>query len=276
MAEFLLKALCLHWSLHIVLPITFIFRNSCTTSKMFGCSVQKLRNLKYLRNSFWSEWHLISRGVWSEPVLTKYLTMQLWNFYAHWSFTKILSNLFYILLIGLLWLHQVNLAPTKPWSASLHAYIVLMKSKHQWALWGLPPNFSLGSMMALKSPPTHHGLLIWLLMISMLSHRPFLSTIWHILLWCMYLHSGYPWSKELVVVHHWSNCFMVYIFPETPDFSIDITHAMVKGQKSPVIINFVHIYKGFKNSNENHFVNISMMLKCVNSLLGSYPLIFQK
>lgn len=68
------------------------------------------------------------------------------------SLTMILSNLFQILLLGLRLLHQVKLEPTYLVSTIPQTSIQAAKSKLLCALCGVPPSFTIGSSITLKSP----------------------------------------------------------------------------------------------------------------------------
>ncbi|KAK4345503.1 hypothetical protein RND71_035679 [Anisodus tanguticus] len=69
----------------------------------------------------------------------------------------ILSNIFHMIASSFLSLHQVKGFPLYPKSDSSQSFKHSIKSMLLHSLWGLPPNFSSGSSMQLKSPHTIHG-----------------------------------------------------------------------------------------------------------------------
>lgn len=145
-----------------------------------GWLVKKLKHLKYL-TLFWRDsMYLISRGLWSDSVLTKCLIVLLWIFIAHRSLIRTLYSLFYTLFLGLLLLHQVNFDPLKPISVTPQLSIQLINSRILYILWGFPPNLSSGSAMTLKSFPIHQGPIIERLIPSKLYHKSLLSNVLHL------------------------------------------------------------------------------------------------
>lgn len=92
----------------------------------------------------------------------------------HSSLATTLSSRFQILSSGNLPLHHVYLEPIKPKSSKLQSIRQSKKGNLLAILWELPPFFSSGPTMQLKSPVTHQGDEMLADQSLKLSHKSFL------------------------------------------------------------------------------------------------------